>query len=304
MSNVSSERFDQLRFCTLTFVLKITEKIILPSGIQKGYLLRNSLGNALHKTSGDFILEKFWNNKLTGDQHNVLGISTDPPRGYIIEPPDTNRMVFNPNEIIELNVILVGYVAEYINAFIDAFEFMGTRSGLGIAELNGCGKFSIDAVIINGKKKRKNITTTGSLSIDKLEDKEFSSKVKLNFISPAIIWQSDKTSLLKMKSNNDVSYYFLSLFKRLNALQAVYCTGKYIEVDSDAVFSNAKDIKVNSGALKQTDDKFEGEKLNGFLGELLLRGDLSFFKSALLLGEYLHIGSKTNYSFGRYEIVQ
>src|SRR5690554_970326 len=94
--------FNKTYFTTINFRLKVTEKIIMPPVFQKGYLLRQSLGNALHKTLGDYALEKFWTNKLTSEQHKTLKISS--------EPPDTYKMIFNVNDFNSL--LLLG---EYLH---------------------------------------------------------------------------------------------------------------------------------------------------------------------------------------------
>lgn len=295
---------EKLYFTTITFRLKVTEKIILPSGLQKGYLLRQSLGNALHKTLGDYALEKFWNNTLNEEQYKTLKISREPPRGYIIEPPDTNKMVFNTDDLFEIKIILIGYVTEYADAFIDAFEFMGSNSGLGITVINGCGKFTIDQIFINGKKKRTKTKKAHVLYLTDLGKKEFKKGVKLNFITPAEIKISDNKRRLLLNDKKDIPYFFVSLHKRLNALEAVYCTGICNTVDYKEMFDSAEAVNLETGALERIRTKVAGKYLQGFRGEVLFTGSLENFNPSLLLGEYLHIGAETNYGFGKYEIVQ
>lgn len=295
--------FNKTYFNTINFRLKVTEKIILPPGFQKGYLLRQSLGNALHKIIGDYALEKFWTNKLTEEQRKILRISSEPPRGYIIEPPDTNKMVFNVNEIFDIKIILIGYVTEYINGFIDAFEFMGRNSGLGISAINGCGKFVIEQILLNGSKKHAKTKKVKTLSIVELDKKEFDKEVKLNFITPAEIKLSNNKRRLLLTDKNDVPYFFVALYKRLTVLETVYCTDVFEPINYNKVFDNAGKIDIEASSLERIRVKVAGKYLHGFRGEVIFKGNVSDFNSSLILGEYLHIGAETNYGFGKYEIV-
>lgn len=295
--------FNKTYFTTINFRLKVTEKIILPPALQKGYLLRQSLGNALHKTLGDYALERFWSNTLTEEQYKTLKISREPPRGYIIEPPDTGRMVFNKDDNIEVRIILVGYVTEYVSAFIDAFEFMGTHSGLGIESIKGCGKFVIDQVLINGKKKHVKTKKVNVLSLGNINKKKLEQEIKLNFITPAEIKINNNKRRLLLTGKNDVPYFFTALYKRLTVLESVYCTGTFNPVDYAEVFDLSEKINIDAGVLERLRIKIAGKYLHGFRGEVLFTGNIDAFQSSLLFGEYLHVGSETVYGFGKYEIV-
>jgi hypothetical protein len=300
---MQKDSFNKLFFTTLDFKLKVTEKIILPRRMQKGYLLRQSLGNALHKTMEPAEIERVWSNKLTVDQHKLLKISKEPPRGYLIEPPDTDKMFFSVGEIFNIRIILIGYVCEYANRFIDAFEYLGKSSGLGIASLNGCGKFTLDKVLINNKTKRNSKSKTIPLTIRKLPEYIHGERIKLNFITPAEIKLDNNKSRLMMHDKRDIPYFFVSLYKRLTTLQSIYCTGIFNEIDYGEVFTLTKNLEMDSRAIERINIKVSGKQLSGFKGELLFSGNLTEAVELIVPGEYLHIGTETVYGFGKYEIV-
>ncbi len=303
MAHIDKNTFGSFYFITLDFILKVTERIILPPNLQKGYLIRQSIGNALHKTLGDQHIERFWSNKLTPEQHKTLKISKEPPRGYIIEPPDSNKMVYVKNETFNTRLILVGYVSDYVKEFIDAVEFLGNNSGLGISSLNGCGKFKIDKILINRKTRRNLNKKPTRFPLKKIPGFVSADRIKLNFITPAEIKLDNNKSRLMMRDNRDVPYFFISLYKRLYALQSIYCSGIFNEVDYGKIFSFTKNIELNNLAVERINMKIAGKQLAGFAGELLFSGNISSVIPMLILGEHIHIGTETVYGFGKYEIV-
>jgi hypothetical protein len=293
----------KLYFTTLDFKLKVTEKIILPPKLQKGYLLRQSLGNALHKTLGDEQIKKIWSNTLSEEEYKILKISKEPPRGYVIEPPDTDKMKLDIQDTFSMRIILVGYMCDYMTQFINAVEYLGNNSGFGITSLNGCGKFKIEKVLINGKTRRSKTGQYNPLSLKNIPEYKPGKQIKLNFITPAEIKLSNNQSRLLMNDNRDIPYFFVALYKRLTTLQSIYCTGLFNEEVYSTIFNAAKEIEMDSRNIEKINMKISGKQLIGFKGELLFYGNILEVLPMLRLGEYLHIGTETVYGFGNYEIV-
>ncbi|MDP3830567.1 MAG: CRISPR system precrRNA processing endoribonuclease RAMP protein Cas6, partial [Ignavibacteriaceae bacterium] len=248
-------------------------------------------------------IKKIWSNTLSEEEYKILKISKEPPRGYVIEPPDTDKMKLDIQDTFSMRIILVGYMCDYITQFINAVEYLGNNSGFGITSLNGCGKFKIEKVLINGKTRRSKTGKYNPLSLKNIPEYNPGKQIKLNFITPAEIKLSNNQSRLLMNDNRDIPYFFVALYKRLTILQSIYCTGIFNEEVYSIIFNAAKEIEMDSRNIEKINMKISGKQLIGFKGELLFYGNILEFLPMLRLGEYLHIGTETVYGFGNYEIV-
>ncbi len=99
------------------------------------------------------------------------------------------------------------------------------------------------------------------------------------------------------------------LLGRLKTLEKVYM-GKESEDDYYELITKAKDIKINNSKIKWDDwERFSGSQkkwmmFGGLTGEVSYTGDLQPFMDVLKMGEWLHIGGKTSFGLGKYELEQ
>jgi len=94
----------------------------------------------------------------------------------------------------------------------------------------------------------------------------------------------------------------------LKTLEKTYF-GSLIQPDIyDDLIHKAATVSVSKTTLKWDDwDRFSGSqkvwmKFGGLTGSVTYAGDLQPFYDLLTLGEWLHIGNKTNFGLGKYEL--
>jgi hypothetical protein len=137
---------------TFQFVLKPKERIILPP--YKGSTFRGGFGNAFKKVvcisrntecSLCMLKEKCIYSYVFETQppsdSSVMRKYEKAPHPFIIEPPSEKRQVYNSDDEIAFNLILIGRAADYLPYFIYSFDELG-KKGIG----KNRGKFELTKV--------------------------------------------------------------------------------------------------------------------------------------------------------------
>ncbi len=289
--------FEKLEFYTYEFTAQVTKSIIFPPGFI-GIHLRNSIGNALKKTTSPDRFNEIWEKRISKSEQLSLKVGVNPPRGYIIEPPFTNQRRFDEDDIIKFKIILIGSANQFIDDFIKAVAELGLNYWLGREKGIGRGNFKLVKV--------ENITPSLTM-IHECDDIK-ANQLILNFISPTRIEKEKSFEPIMMDKDDKLNFEFLLkvLFQRLNLLQRIFCGGDEVYLDKEIELM-AKGVLLQKNSLSFIDyydmNKKQLKKLGGFVGEVIYKGSITPFINLVRLGEYLHVGSDYVYGLGKYEIL-
>ena len=262
-----------LKVSKYIFSLEASEDISLPS--YKGSTFHGGIGHALMKLSPDG-----YNYLFAAGDGNVAW-----PKPFVIVPPLETNENFTKGYIFKLELILIGEAISYYPLMHSAIEYLGKEMGLGY-------------------EQRK-------YTINHIECSEFSysdplkpiQRIKLTL--PTRLRLKNKNRLLKQKP--DFQLILKRLIGRVRTLEKAYSNGEALSYNDDLIH-RAKDIQISHSQIQWDDwDRFSGRqkewmKFGGLTGNITFTGDLQPFMALLTLGEWLHIGSKTSFGLGKYEL--
>ena len=263
------------------------EKILLPS--YKGSALHGGFGFALKAVSA-FYYKKF----------------CQPPSGpnpYILLPPLDKAEHYPPGHVFSFELTLAGSAAAYFPVCRDALEHLGKQLGFG----KNRGKFeiiSLDSAVppIADDSLVQNPLIRGDV-IAASRPRTDSRELTLHFITPLRLKEKDRLLL----SPPPFSIFFARLLGRLNSLAIFYGEGAVITPEEKQnLLEKAKTVKIIEDKTRRQDlarfstRQKQWMKFDGLMGSLVYGGDFSLFVPFLAVGEWLHVGGKTSFGFGKY----
>jgi len=240
------------------------------------------------------------------------------PHPFIIEPPLEDKDVYQPGEIIDFKLILVGSSVEYLPYFIYAFHQLGEK-GIGqivegsrgkctLTRADSLGNISGDAYsTLYLKDKASYAEPSVLMYLDAVmkrlgEVPGGENRIKVRFITPTRVQVDGE--IVKTIEFRD---FIKNLLRRISSLCYFYC-GYEPDLDYKQLLDKAAEIKTVRDNLRWVDWKwYSGRqnkklKLGGFKGDIVFQGDIAAFLPFILLGEYIHLGKATAYGLGQYRI--
>ncbi len=286
---------ETLSFKIIECVLQVKETLILQPGFA-GIHLREAMGNSLKASAPESVYQEIWDAQLSQQSADELKTGAFPPRGYIIEPPDTHKRRFEEGEFFVFRLILLGRLQKYADSFIAAVareEFwLGRKEGLGR------GKFEV-----------KDIFEIELFSPGMLLQTAGSNSAVINFITPTRLktGPTQRPLMLYKEDRLEFSSLIRPLLNRMNKLNQAYCGGEKDIMLPEEAENSARlvTIRKQSFSFVEFEEEKRGriKKFGGFTGEIIYSGDIGQFAPILRLGEILHVGSDYVYGFGKYELL-
>ena len=302
-------------FGRYTFILKLKDDAILP--FYKGSTFRGVLGHALkktvcalkHQTCATCILRKNCTYALVFETAHAVEMPdlsriSSPPHPMVLEPPLTQRTMFNKGEFLEYSLLLFGQLNQNLPHFIYAFDQMG-QMGIG-KKINGKrSRFVLETV----KQSDSVLFSEGDESINLPEKLE---TINLAISAP----RNRKKMLIKMitplrilsthNGNPALEFQILvkSMIRRTTALLNSYGKGEP-DLDYSGLVKKAGDIKITENKLTWFDwQRYSAKQdkkmfMGGLTGEIEYRGDLALFMPLIEASEKVHIGKNTSFGLGK-----
>ncbi len=303
----------QIVYQKYTFHLTAIDELYLP--YYKGSTFRGGFGNAFKKITcvlrtrecGDCPLRRtctyiYVFETMPSDDLAILNMHKyeKVPTPFVIEPPETDRKTFNPEDNFTFNLILIGKAIDYFPYFLLTFDHLG-KIGIG----KGRGKYKILKVESNGITVYEDeifIKTEPSV-IDLSKGYENSiSTVTLKIVTPLRI-------KFERRLVDDLEFHVLirNLLRRLTLLGYFHCN-ESPDFNAKQLIELAQNVRKTDSSLKWLDwERYstrqqERMKLGGVVGKVKYEGDIGPFLPYLKAGEILHAGKNTTFGLGRYEI--
>ncbi|NOX36042.1 MAG: CRISPR system precrRNA processing endoribonuclease RAMP protein Cas6 [Calditrichaeota bacterium] len=205
-----------------------------------------------------------------------------------------------------LNLILIGKAIDYLPYFVYCFQRMG-KEGIG----RDAGKFSLEevrAVSADGKKQRVFHIGDQVLvhHVPRIELDAFRAQLlpqaTLQFLTPTCIKQNGK-----VVEQLTFSVLLKAILRRYHRLRFNHDDGQREDFSID--WEAAERIAVVHQEIEfQRFRRYSNRQgrpvpMEGFVGKVIFRGNLTPFYPWLKIGEYLHIGKGATFGMGWYRVV-
>jgi len=238
---------------------------------------------------------------------------TDIPRPFVLEPPLDSKTRYEPGEVLEVGLVLVGRAIGYLPYFLVAFQELG-RAGLGATR----GKFTVKDVhavnALTGQEvllyaEGKGVVADPDMGVGLAEAETTAAslaaadEITLRFLSPTRLLDNNR-----LVAKPEFLVLVRALVRRISSLAAFYC-GDRSRLDLRPVVEAASRVTVARSNLRWWDwQRYSARqrtqmKLGGFVGEVTYRGPLQAFLPLLLLGTITHVGKACTFGHGRYELI-
>jgi len=256
------------------FTLKAVDNISLPA--YKGSTFHGGFGHALMKIS------PIWYRYFFEPGLNKKG---DWPKPFVLLPPLDEREHYPKGHQFYLELTLIGEATQHYAIAQAAIEYLGMQMGLGYEQ----GKYKI----IKIDHSQPLLT-----AIEKTQ------QIKLHL--PTRLRLKNKNRLQKDKP--EFQLIITRLSGRLKTLEKAYMEKETQQDSYQELIHKAKAITIKNSKIKWDDwDRFSGSqkkwmKFGGLMGDVTYTGNLQPFMEPLELGEWLHIGNKTSFGLGKYEM--
>jgi len=308
---------NNLDIAKYSFLLKTKEDLVLPA--YKGSTLRGGFGvvfrqiccvnKRVNDCSSCLLKEKcvyvYIFETSPSKASDKLKNLTEIPRPFVIEPPLETKTVYNKDETLEFNLILIGRAIDYLPYFIFTFRELG-KTGIGKGrkkfELFKVYNFSKEKVYDEKDEVIRNIDSRINFGKILKSFLSLADNLSLSFLTPTRIKFKDD---LVVKPEFHIILRFL--LHRLSALSYFHC-GKELEINYNLLISQAENVRIKSENLTWIDwERYSSRqdtrmKLGGFVGTITYEGDFKEFLPLLLIGQYTHIGKNCTFGLGKYGI--
>ena len=261
------------------FTLEAIDTIRLP--VYKGSTFHGGFGHALMQISPTWY-QYFFEATTKLNTAN----SKDWPKPFVILPSLDLTEHYPIGHHFYCELTLFGEARQHFSIAQAAIEYLGLQMGLGHEQ----GKYKI------------------------IDIEESSPEPISNVAHPTQILMSFPTRL-RLKANNrlcrkapEFELILSRLLGRIKTLQKAYMGTDLDEDYQHYILSKAKAINIKNNNTQWDDwDRFSGSqkqwmKFGGLVGNITYEGNLAPFIDTLRLGEWLHIGNKTSFGLGKYEI--
>lgn len=301
-----------------TFYLEARERLELPE--YKGSTFRGGFGHALKHVwclrpqgrvcdtcrhedlcAYSYIFEtpKAWGQQSELHVNNL-------PHPFVLLPPLQEQSLILPGEAFSFRLTLFGSAIQLVESFVVAFDKLG-EIGIG----KGQGKFRLAKVTnADGSLVYAPEAQPGAGQVMVRDYEEFvaaaeildSKTVTLRFLTPTHLLHHGRIS------EPTFEIFLRRLLGRASELAKVHC-GRSWDLDYRHLIDTAvATVRLVSKQLRWQDwERYSNRqqsrmKFRGFVGTVTYSGEIRPLLPLIMLGQYLHVGNKTAFGMGKYEI--
>ncbi|MBP9021469.1 MAG: CRISPR system precrRNA processing endoribonuclease RAMP protein Cas6 [Syntrophobacterales bacterium] len=230
---------------------------------------------------------------------------SSPPHPYVIEPPETPRVRFQPEDLFEFTLLLFGRANEYLPYIIYAFEQTGGH-GIGKRVNGRAARFKLenvssggDAVYSSSDATLRARSFTEELTEETLGEEVPADEIELRLVTP-----------LRVKFGNslkaELPFHVLvrAMLRRISSLFEYYGAGEP-SLDYRGLVDRAKNVAIKESAIEWIDWKRYSNRqdqsmlMGGITGSIRYAGNLSEFIPLIRFCEKVHLGKQTTFGLGK-----
>lgn len=229
------------------------------------------------------------------------------PHPFVLLPPLQSQNLIQPGESLSFRLTLFGSAIHLVESFVVAFDKLG-EIGIG----RGQGRFRLERVtnedgsVVYDVRSR---ASAGQVCIRNFEEFELAASrfdqptLELKFLTPTHLLHHGR--FVPVPS---FEIFLRRLLGRASELAKVHC-GKEWTLDYHALIDTAAaEVRFVHHNLREQDwERYSNRqkqrmKFRGLVGEIAYAGNFKPYLPLILLGQYLHVGNKTSFGMGKYEI--
>jgi len=299
-----------LKAARFLFTMTVCEPMVLPP--YKGSTFRGGFGNAFRRIAcsrhrrdcnGCLLTAAcpYWllfePGPPTGAE--ILKKFEEIPRPFVIEPDETEKTEFQPGEVLNLNLVLIGKALDYLPYFILAFKELG-EIGIG----KGRAGYRLDRVTSTPlQEKKETITVYDGEKVYPHYHVVTPDGIRETLPGKTCdILKIDFKTMTRLKAGGvfvekpEFSVLVRVLFRRLSLLQYFYC-GERMSIDFNAAIERAQNVSLRANTTSWVDwERYSSRqntrmKLGGLVGRAEYEGPWHEFTELLRWGELFHVVS-------------
>lgn len=225
------------------------------------------------------------------------------PSPFIIEPPPIGEQSLQAGETFSFNLVLIGVAIEQLAILIQAWQ-IALQRGLGKTH----SRVALCHVIYEPEQAvAQRVYQTGNKRLStpadwKLPNLEPTRQLTVQLLTPLRLQQKGKVLLHTMRGRD-----FLMALVRRYYLLAEFYADNYLAPDFSDLALQAEAVSCKAQLQWFDWQRYSSRQkqkmvFGGVIGELELSGDLTVFLPLLISGQWLHVGNKTSFGMGRYQI--
>ena len=236
-------------------------------------------------------------------QHNLQAFSQI-PNPYLIEPPPLGAKVYQAGEPLSFSMVLIGPAIAQLPLIIFAWQ---QAFALGVGKYHSRARLTsvalVDAQnrqqIIYDPQSHHAVQAHSSAALPTLAAQP---SLTLTFSTPLHIQKQGKVLAETMTAKD----FLMALIRRYYLLHEFYGRDYQAPLFSQLA-EQAQTIQSQSEFnwcrwQRYSNRQQQKMRFDGVLGRITLSGDLRPFLPMLQAGQWLHIGNKTTFGMGRYQI--
>jgi len=227
------------------------------------------------------------------------------PNAFIIEPPPLGKRWLQPGEGFSFNMILIGKAVVDLPIIIHAWQ-KALKAGLGAEH----AAVELDSVVFEpGQAVEQTLYPIGQeqmlvpaphFSPPALTETQ---SLALQILTPLRIQQQGRVLSQDMTAKD-----FLNALVRRYYLLAEFHSDHYQPPDFRQLSEQATAIRIDHQINwceweRYSHRQKQAMTFGGVIGTLWLEGELTPFLSLLQIGQWLHVGNKTTFGMGRYQLL-
>ncbi len=300
---------DTLAIAKYRFRMAVEEEICLP--VYKGSAFHGGFGHALRKIAPSWYRHLFEPGPSgSGPPSNTTSPPGNAwPKPFVLLPPLDEECRYPKDHPFECELTLFGSAIQYYPICHAALEYLGATMGLG----ENRGKFRVAGVDVAriGPADSDSITDSMAHAVPTTEivetrRREFgATRLTLHHVTRLRIKAGNR--LYREAPPFDI--FLARLLGRLNTLATFYGEGELLDRSQRSeLLQQAKQVTIERNDTRWDDwSRYSGRqkewmKFGGLLGAVTYQGEMTPFLPWLTLGEWVHVGGKTSFGFGKYEM--
>lgn len=287
----------------------------------KGFLLRGSFGHALRSVvcamgrdaacvscslRGPCVYTRIFETFVDGERPPQFGGASTSPRPYVFESL-TERRDFGAGDLLETELVLMGQAVELQGFVLLALERMARR-GFGTRRAR-FGLERVDYLPGDGRWRtgfRAGVARwPGAVGpVVPVGVEESCERMKLRFLTPTRILVRGQ-----LQRHPEFQALFFAALRRLLDLAHFHVPGASVDWCFQLLLERAGEVRVTRSSLRWVERKRYSDRqrrhirLDGFVGEMDLLGELGPLLPVLRQAEVVHVGKGATFGMGKVEVL-
>ncbi|ASF46384.1 CRISPR system precrRNA processing endoribonuclease RAMP protein Cas6 [Methylovulum psychrotolerans] len=236
--------------------------------------------------------------------HHNLQKFSQIPNPYLLEPPALGHKAYKAGEALSFSMVLIGPAIAQLPLIIFAWQQAFAQ---GVGKYQSTARLKAVSVVdtqnrhhlVYDPQTQPSMQAHAPVHIPALAGQE---TLALAFLTPLHIQKQGKV----LADNMTAKDFLMALIRRHYLLHEFY-GNNYQAPPFSALAAHAETIRSQTAFhwchwQRYSNRQQQKMRFDGVLGQISLSGDLRPFLPMLQAGQWLHIGNKTTFGMGRYQI--